>query len=113
MAPQSKKIKPELAVLAFQALGHETRLAAFRALVKAGPDGLPAGKLADKVKVPPQTLSFHLKELAAAGLVSSTREGRVIRYRPEFDRATALIAYLIDDCCGGACNLTLDDMLAA
>ncbi|MFN3233191.1 MAG: ArsR/SmtB family transcription factor [Alphaproteobacteria bacterium] len=86
------------------ALAHETRLEAFRLLVKAGPNGLPAGDLATSLGIPPQTLSFHLKELSRAGLVTGDRQGRSIIYRPDFGHMTGLLDFLMEDCCGGACG---------
>jgi DNA-binding transcriptional ArsR family regulator len=93
--------KYEEAVAALAALAHESRLAAYRALVGAGPDGLHAGEVAARLGTPSSTLSFHLKHLSAAGLVSCEREGRALRYRADFDRVAALTGYLTDHCCGG------------
>lgn len=87
------------------ALAHETRLDVFRLLVQAGPAGLPAGALAENLAIPPQTLSFHLKELNRAGLIASHREGRSIIYQPDFGQIGALTGYLMENCCGGARNL--------
>ena len=87
---------------ALAALAQETRLDVFRRLVQAGPSGLPAGALASELGVSPATLSFHLKELRNARLVSSTREGRSIRYAPDFSAARELIAYLGENCCRDA-----------
>ena len=88
------------------ALGHETRLRAFRRLVKAGPDGLPVGELRGQLELPPATLTAHLNVLRSAGLVLDQREGRVIRVRANYERMNALIAYLTENCCAGsgACN---------
>lgn len=83
------------------ALSQAARLRAFRALVGAGPAGMTPGQLAEVLAVPSPTLSFHLKELAHAQLVSQTREGRHILYRARFDRMNALLAYLTDHCCAG------------
>jgi ArsR family transcriptional regulator, arsenate/arsenite/antimonite-responsive transcriptional repressor len=84
------------------ALAHETRLAVFRALVQAGPEGLPAGEIAAMHAVPGPTLSFHLNILSNAGLIAATREGRVIRYAPRFTEMNALLAFLTENCCAGA-----------
>ena len=91
-----------LALAALAALSHETRLAAFRRLVQAGPDGLSVGELNDHLGLPPATLSAHLNVLRAAGLVQDEREGRVIHVRAHYARMNALIAYLTENCCAGA-----------
>jgi DNA-binding transcriptional ArsR family regulator len=90
------------AARALAALAQETRLALFRRLVRAGPDGLPAGALADALGVAAPTLSFHLKELKHAGLVRVEREGRSLRYRPDFAAMNALLGFLTENCCEGA-----------
>lgn len=90
------------AVRALSALAQETRLGVFRLLVRAGPKGVVAGKLAASLDVPPATLSFHLKELAHAGLVQSRQQGRHVHYSAEFDAMNGLLAYLTENCCGGA-----------
>ena len=92
----------DVALAALRALGQEHRLAAFRALVEAGPDGLPVGELRERIGVPPATLSAHLNVLRRAGLVADAREGRVIRVSADFARMNALIAYLTRNCCAGA-----------
>src|SRR6266496_696446 len=84
---------------ALGALSQEHRLAIFRLLVEHGPKGLPAGAIADRLKLPPATLSFHLKELAHAGLVAARQDGRFIWYRPQFGAMNGLVAYLTDNCC--------------
>ena len=89
------------ALTALSALGHASRLAAFRSLVQAGPDGLRVGDLRGRLALAPATLSAHLNVLRASGLVQDTREGRVIRVRADFARMNALLAYLTDNCCGG------------
>lgn len=89
------------AVEGLSALAQETRLAVFRLLVKAGPDGLPAGAIADALGVPPNTLSTHLGILARAGLVAARREGRSIIYSADQDGTAALLLFLVADCCGG------------
>jgi len=97
------------------AVAQETRLSAFRLLVRAGREGLPAGALARKLEVPHNTLSSHLAILANAGLVASQREGRSIRYRVDFDGTRALLAFLMEDCCRGSrevCAPALDTVLA-
>jgi DNA-binding transcriptional ArsR family regulator len=78
------------------------RLRAFRALVGAGPQGMTPGGLCALLDVPASTLSFHLKELAHAGLVTQERDGRHLIYRPALERMNGLLAYLTDHCCQGA-----------
>lgn len=90
------------ALSALTALSHPSRLAAFRALVQAGPDGLAVGEVRERLDLPPATLSAHLNVLRAAGLVRDAREGRVIRVRAVYAHMDALVAYLMDNCCGGA-----------
>ncbi|MGQ0698593.1 MAG: ArsR/SmtB family transcription factor [Panacagrimonas sp.] len=80
-------------------LAQESRLAVFRLLVQRGPEGLPAGDIATRLKIPPATLSFHLKELSNAGLLKSRQEGRFIYYAPDFKAMKALVAYLTENCC--------------
>ncbi len=93
------EMKPAIAALG--ALAHESRLAVFRALVQAGPHGLPAGRIATLLDVPPSSLSFHLKELAHAQLVISRQEGRFVFYCANFSTMNGLLAYLTENCCGG------------
>ncbi|WP_133479587.1 ArsR/SmtB family transcription factor [Cognatilysobacter segetis] len=95
-------METDLALGALRALAHDSRLAAFRALVQAGADGLAVGELRDLLGLPPATLTAHLNVLRAAGLVADTREGRVIRVRADYARMDALIAYLTENCCQGA-----------
>ena len=89
------------AVDALAALAQGTRLAVFRLLVEAGPEGLPAGAVGEKLGLPPATLSFHLAHLARAGLVRSRQEGRYVIYSASFDEVNALVGYLTENCCGG------------
>jgi DNA-binding transcriptional ArsR family regulator len=90
------------AVLAsLAALAHETRLAIFKHLVKVGPEGIPAGDIAAKLKIPASTLSFHLKELQQCGLISARRESRNIIYAADYDRMRSLLSFLMEDCCRG------------
>ena len=95
-------MKTDTALDALRALGQINRLAAFRALVEAGPEGLAVGELRDRIDLPPATLSAHLNVLRSAGLVGDQRQGRVIRVRADFARMNALIAYLTENCCAGA-----------
>lgn len=94
------KTKDTLAALA--ALAQDTRLAIFRLLVRAGPEGLPVGRIGDQLAVPPPTLSFHLKELTHASLVSPQQAGRFIYYSANYATMNGLIAYLTENCCQGA-----------
>jgi ArsR family transcriptional regulator len=94
-------VKAREAVPLLAALAQETRLAIFRALVQAGPEGLAAGRIAQSLGAPASTLSFHLKELAAAGLVRARQEGRFIYYSAAYDAMSALIAFLTEKCCQG------------
>lgn len=89
------------AIAALGALAQETRLKIYRLLVRAGPLGESAGKIADTLGLAPATLSFHLKELERAGLILSRREGRQIFYAPDFPAMTGLLDFLMEDCCQG------------
>ena len=82
-------------------LGNPTRLEVFRLLVRAGHDGLPVGKIQDQLGVPGSTLSHHISHLVHAGLVTQTREGRVLRCTPNFALMDQLIGYLAEECCKG------------
>ncbi len=93
------------AVNALAALAQESRLAVFRLLVRFAPEGLTPGVIGEQLGLPAPTLSFHLKTLAQAGLVTAVQEGRFVRYRAEMPRINGLIAFLTEDCCGG--NLQL------
>ncbi len=90
------------AVASLAALAQGMRLRIFRALVGAGPQGMTPGALTAMLDVPASTLSFHLKELAHAGLLSQQREGRNLFYRPALDRMNDLLSYLTAHCCSGA-----------
>ena len=97
--------KQVLAALA--ALAQESRLAAFRLLVQAGPDGLAASKIAEHLEMAPSSLSFHLKELSHAGLVSARQEGRFVFYSASFDTMNGVLAFLTANCCNGLdCTVT-------
>ncbi len=86
------------------ALGHETRLAIFRLLVQAGPEGVNAGLIGERLGIAPATLSFHLAHLSRVGLIRGRQEGRFIYYAAEYATMDELIAYLTDNCCqGGQC----------
>ena len=89
------------AVTALAALAQETRLSIFRLLVQVGPEGIPVGRIGEEVKVAPATLSFHLKELYHAGLISSRQESRFIYYTANFERMAAIMTFLTQNCCQG------------
>ena len=92
---------PDHIVPALAALAQLHRLAAFRMLVEAGPDGLAAGAIATRLDLAPSSLSFHLAQLERAGLVRAVRAGRSIRYSVDFAAMNALVGYLTENCCGG------------
>jgi len=89
------------AVAALAALAQDNRLAVFRLLVAAGPEGMPAGEVAKRLGLPPNTLTFHFDRLRMAGLVGVRREGRSMIYAAQFDVMNRLLGYLTDQCCGG------------
>ena len=89
------------AVRSLAALAQDSRLEVFRLLVQAGPTGLAAGEIAERLGLPASTLSFHVKALAQAGLVESRQEGRFIYYSASFSAVNELIAFLGENCCGG------------
>ena len=99
--PIFKLMDEPAAVKALAALAQGQRLRAFRALVVAGPDGLTPGAMAAQLGVAPSALSFHLKELSHAGMVSSEARGRNLIYRASFGQMNALLAYLTEHCCEG------------
>jgi ArsR family transcriptional regulator len=90
------------AVKSLAALAHPIRLQVFRALVVLGPKGLVPGVMQEGLGVPASTLSFHLKELANAGLVTAERDSRSLIYRAKFDHMNGLLGYLTENCCEGA-----------
>ena len=90
------------AIRCLAALAQSMRLRVFRALVVAGPDGCTPGELGEALAVPPATLSFHLKELANAELITQQRDGRNLIYRANFAGMNALVDYLTENCCEGA-----------
>jgi len=89
------------AIEALSALGHETRLGAFRLLVQKGNTGLPAGDISETLGILQNTMSTHLNILTNAGLISRVREGRIIRYCANYKEMQSLIQYLLEDCCVG------------
>lgn len=89
------------AIEAFAALSQQTRLDAFRLIIRHEPHGLPAGEIARRLDVPQNTMSSHLAVLSRAGLISSERHSRSIIYRAEIDKVRELASFLVTDCCGG------------
>jgi len=89
-------------IKALAALAQPVRLQVFRALVVTGKTGLTPGTISDALGIPPNTLSFHLKELTNAGLVTQERASRNIVYRAAYERMNELLGYLTDNCCAGA-----------
>jgi ArsR family transcriptional regulator, arsenate/arsenite/antimonite-responsive transcriptional repressor len=89
------------AVAALAALAQDNRLDVFRLLVQAGPEGMPAGAVADALDLAPNTLTFHFDRLRTAGLVTAKREGRSIIYAAKFEQMNALVGFLTENCCAG------------
>jgi len=94
-------METKTAVTALAALAQETRLSIFRLLVEAGPEGVAAGRIGETLEVPAATLSFHLKELTRAGLVSTRHERQFIYYAVDFERMAELMTFLTQNCCQG------------
>lgn len=95
-------MKQDTALEALSALAHEHRLAVFRLLVQAGPEGRAAGEIADKLAMPASSLSFHLAHLNRAGLITQRRDGRSLIYSADFTAMNGLVGFLTENCCGGA-----------
>jgi DNA-binding transcriptional ArsR family regulator len=89
------------AVITLSALAQDSRLTIFRTLVQAGPDGMAAGKISETTRIPPSSLSFHLKEMAYAGLVNSRQESRYVYYSANFKVMNELLGFLTENCCAG------------
>jgi ArsR family transcriptional regulator len=96
-----KLMETKLALAALAGLAQESRLAVFRLLVEAGPAGVPATQIAERLGVPSSSLSFHLKELTHAALVTPRQDGRFVIYTANFSTMDGLMAYLTANCCGG------------
>ena len=94
-------METKTAVTALAALAQESRLAIFRLLVQAGPEGLAAGKIGEALGIAPSSLSFHMKELTHAHLVTSRQESRFVIYSANFPAMNELLTFLTDNCCGG------------
>ena len=102
------------AVASLAALAQETRLSVFRLLIEAGPEGIPAGTVGEALEVPAATLSFHLKELSRAGLITFRQEGRFVYYAANFEHMAALMGFLTQNCCRGmpqACLTVMETAL--
>lgn len=91
---------PKQAVTALSAIAHDHRLAVYRMLVEQGPEGLPAGVIAERLDLPPSSLTFHLQQLLHAGLVTQRRLSRQLIYAADFAAMNALVGYLTENCCG-------------
>jgi DNA-binding transcriptional ArsR family regulator len=94
-------METKTAVAALAALAQETRLSIFRLLIEAGPEGVAAGAIGERLEVPSATLSFHLKELSRADLVTSRQDGRFVYYAANFGSMAALMSFLTQNCCKG------------
>jgi len=94
-------MKKQDAVAILSALAQDSRLDVFRLLVQAGPEGMPAGAVAEALDLAPNTLTFHFDRLRTAGLVTVRREGRSMIYAGQFETMNALLGFLTDNCCGG------------
>ncbi|MGD9981171.1 MAG: ArsR/SmtB family transcription factor [Hyphomonadaceae bacterium] len=99
---ETRRINTPAALEAFGGLANEHRLAIFRLLVEVGPQGLPAGEIAEKLRIPASSLSFHLAHLTRAGLTLQRRESRSLIYSANFATMNGLVAFLTENCCGGA-----------
>lgn len=95
----------QTALNAFAALSQETRLAVFRLLVSAGPQGMASGEIGERLGVRQNTMSTNLGILLKAGLVRRARDGRSVRYHADHDGISGLLAFLLEDCCGGRPDL--------
>lgn len=94
-------MKTKSVVAALSALAQESRLAIFRVLVQAGPEGMAAGKISEATGIAPSSLSFHMKELAYANMVRARQDGRFVIYAANFTTMNALLTFLTANCCGG------------
>ena len=106
-------METKFAVAALAALAQDTRLAIFRLLVEAGPPGVPAGGIAAQLGIAAPTLSFHLKELARAGLVDAEAQGRFVVYRADFEAINSLVGFLTENCCRASGGCTVECAPAA
>jgi ArsR family transcriptional regulator, arsenate/arsenite/antimonite-responsive transcriptional repressor len=104
-------MKSKDVVGALAALAQESRLALFRALVKRGPEGYSAGEISERLEIPAPTLSFHLKALSQAGLVSARRDGRFLYYSASFERMAGIVSFLTEHCCSLATDCSSADCM--
>jgi len=95
-------LETKQAIAALAAIAQESRLAVFRLLVQAGPEGMIASKISEQLEIPPSSLSFHLKELSHAGMVNVRQDGRFMIYSANFDTMNGLVGFLTENCCGGS-----------
>ncbi|HUG57643.1 MAG TPA: metalloregulator ArsR/SmtB family transcription factor [Candidimonas sp.] len=95
-------------ITALSALAQESRLAVFRLLVQAGPEGLAATRIAESLALAPSSLSFHLKELTYANLITQTREGRSLIYSANFETMNGVLGFLVENCCSGNSCASVD-----
>lgn len=102
IASEATSLTNASAIAALAALAQESRLAVFRLLVQAGPQGMAATKIAEALAIAPSSLSFHLKELAHANLVTASKTGRSIIYAANYAGMNGLLAFLTENCCAGA-----------
>jgi DNA-binding transcriptional ArsR family regulator len=106
-------VESNQAVHALGALAHDHRLAVYRMLVERGPDGLPAGQIAERLGIPASSLTFHLQHLLRAGLVTQRRVSRQLIYAADFTAMNALIGFLTENCCGGGASACFPALAAA
>jgi DNA-binding transcriptional ArsR family regulator len=99
---ETGSMEKKRALAALAGLSQESRLDIFRLLVERGPEGMPAGAIAERLRMPNTTLSFHLKELTHAGLLTGRQDGRFIYYSANFTTVNGLVDYLTENCCKGA-----------
>jgi len=94
-------MESKTAVAALSALAQDSRLHVYRLLVQAGPEGLAASDIAERLGIPANTMSFHLKTLSHAGLILARQEGRFIYYSANYEQMNSLLGFLTENCCGG------------
>jgi DNA-binding transcriptional ArsR family regulator len=112
---EKEPLDPEIAAQGFAAAGSASRLEVLRALVRAGPEGLPVSEIQKRLGIPASTLAHHLRFLAAAGLIVQERRGRQLLSRANYERISALADFLLHACCADAesCRATQEDSACA